>query len=500
MTEFELKFLIAPDRMAHLATELEMAKAPRQRLRARYVDTADGLLGAARLSLRIRQEGRSWVQTLKAPGASAVERLEHNVPRPGRWGADGPPLDLTLHDGTPAGEALRAALGKASGEAAPALSVVYEADIQRRIRVVQLGEAGTPGSAAVELALDRGHLLAQDRSAVVSELEFELKDGEPAALLAFAAQVQQRHGLWLSTVSKAARGERLAKGVVFGEPTRAESPRLRKKMPPAAVLRSTVAACLAQVLGNASEVAAGSREAEHVHQLRVGIRRLRTVLRELGDLAPGLDPAWETTLSASFAELGEFRDRDTVSQWAAAELQAAGAPPIVLPAPAGDPIDPVQTVRAPAFQALLLALLRFTLEAPATPPNEQPGSVKTMATRLARLHKQVERDGSRFDRLGEAEQHRVRKRLKRLRYLAELVGGLFDHDAVDRYLSQLRPAQDALGEHNDTWVALALYRSAAEQGVHPAWFAVGWLTARLPRTVRQSGKALAKVSSATRFW
>ena len=39
--------------------------------------------------------------------------------------------------------------------------------------------------------------------------------------------------------------------------------------------------CLEQVLVNASEIAAGSSDAEHVHQLRVGIRRLRTAMREL---------------------------------------------------------------------------------------------------------------------------------------------------------------------------------------------------------------------------
>ena len=58
----------------------------------------------------MRKEGRRWVQTLKGAGDGIWQRLEHEVPL--RVAAGVVPLaDPALHDGTPAGEALRAGAG-----------------------------------------------------------------------------------------------------------------------------------------------------------------------------------------------------------------------------------------------------------------------------------------------------------------------------------------------------------------------------------------------------
>ena len=74
---------------------------------------------------------------------------------------------------------------------------------------------------------------------------------------------------------------------------------------------------------------------------------------------------------------------------------------------------------------------------------------RAIESRLAKLHDKTMRDGRRFERLDPPRQHRVRKRLKRLRYLAEFTAPLHDRDALDAFLSKLRKAQDALGEYND---------------------------------------------------
>jgi CHAD domain-containing protein len=93
----------------------------------------------------------------------------------------------------------------------------------------------------------------------------------------------------------------------------------------------------------------------------------------------------------------------------------------------------------------------------------------------------------------------VRKRLKRLRYLGEFVAPLFGEHAVRRYLKALRPAQDALGTHNDAAVAMDAYRTAAKEDGR-AWFAVGWLAARQPQGAQACRAALDKVAQARRFW
>ncbi len=269
-----------------------------------------------------------------------------------------------------------------------------------------------------------------------------------------------------------------------------------------ALLRGVAASCLDQILGNAGEVAAGTAGADHVHQLRVGIRRLRSVLRELGALAPAaVDAAWEAPLVRVFRALGEVRDRDTAAAAVQQRLRAAGAPLVELPAPAAGTLpDPAQVVRGGDFQAVLLKLLEFTLARPGRGAPAHGAAARDLPRRrLRRLHRQVTGDGRRFESLEEDARHRVRKRLKRLRYLAESVAPLFGKAAVERYLKHLRPAQDALGAHNDAHVALALYRQAAEQDPK-AWFAVGWLQARQEASAAACRKALEEVAVAPRFW
>jgi CHAD domain-containing protein len=159
-------------------------------------------------------------------------------------------------------------------------------------------------------------------------------------------------------------------------------------------------------------------------------------------------------------------------------------------------------VRAPAFQAALVSLIGFTAtpaDDAATAQVDAAAVRQILQERLGKLHKQVVRDGKRFEELPAEEQHRTRKRLKRLRYLAEFVAPLFDKAEVKRYVASLVPAQDALGEFNDDMVALATYRDAAATDPH-AWFAVGWLTAQQPAAARACRKALRQLAKAKRFW
>ena len=110
MTEIELKFQVPAARREALGRAVATATARRIALRARYFDTADRRLGRAGLALRVRKEGRRWVQTLKGAGDGIWQRLEHEVPlrvAPGVM----PLADPALHDGTAAGDALRQALG-----------------------------------------------------------------------------------------------------------------------------------------------------------------------------------------------------------------------------------------------------------------------------------------------------------------------------------------------------------------------------------------------------
>jgi len=105
-----------------------------------------------------------------------------------------------------------------------------------------------------------------------------------------------------------------------------------------------------------------------------------------------------------------------------------------------------------------------------------------------------------FDKLDEPSRHAVRKRLKRLRYLAELVAPLYKERSVRRFLRALEPAQDALGHFMDLVVATSLAHEVVDGGDPRAWFNVGWLKAQQPAAVERCSKCLRGVVDAAPFW
>lgn len=505
MSELELKFRIPDAALASLRQALRSQGARRTRLQARYFDTEDGLLARHLVALRLRLEGRRWVQTLKAAGAGAVHRLEHEVRVPGSPSAV-PPLNLRLHDGSEAGDALQAAL-----QSRPDAELLEQhgTDITRLHCLVQ-----TSGGTVVEVALDTGQAMAGSLSVAITELELEHKGGPVGGLFEWADALVQHGGLWLCSITKAERGQRLAgqtqpsatpKPAPMPTPRparKAQGPRLAASADGATLLRTVLQATLTPVLAAASEVAEGDTAADTIHRLRVALRRLRTVLHELQPLSAAIVPAWDAALADSFALLGQTRDQQAVAAAVQPLLQAAGAPRLHWQADV--PVAPAVAVREGRFQATLLAILALAHAGPerfAALSSQQVMAL--LSARLHKLHGQVAREGRHFEALPIVQQHRVRKRVKRLRYLIDLTGGLWpergDKRSVKRFVQHLSAAQAALGAHNDVAVAAAAFRRDA--AAHPeAWFAAGWLQAHLAVTARRARKALVKVAEGHQFW
>lgn len=127
--------------------------------------------------------------------------------------------------------------------------------------------------ADTEAALDRGTVTAGPREAVICELELEHRSGPVEVLFDWPWRLVAQHAVEGRARRALARGEpaTAVKAEPVDMPAHANGATMLL-----AVLRNT----LAQVLPTASEVAEGSDDAEIIHQLRVGLRRLRTALRE----------------------------------------------------------------------------------------------------------------------------------------------------------------------------------------------------------------------------
>ena len=273
-----------------------------------------------------------------------------------------------------------------------------------------------------------------------------------------------------------------------------------RAMDGATTLRRVVGACLAQIRPNADAIALGSDDPEHVHQLRVGLRRLRSGVRGLDAFAGGLPRGWEDAVRPVFDALGESRDRHVRSTTLVPKLREAGA---AVPEPAGPPSrsDAAlgRLVRRAEFQRVLRALAAFA-DGPGTDAGGAAGEgLARLVSRLRRLSRQVSRGARHFDELPFERRHDVRKRLKRLRYLAEFAAPAFERSDVKAWLKKVSPAQEALGRHVDLVLAERHFAAAAVS--HPdAWLAVGWLRAKSERSARDARRALARLRDAKPFW
>lgn len=456
---------------------------------ALYFDTPDFDLAKKGVSLRLRREGPAWMQTLKAEGSSTVHRLEHNVAVRGK-GSAAPTLDLRRHDGTGPADVLRKVLGDDLEDGQ--LAMRYATDITRLVCDLRL-----PG-ATVEAAFDEGTIRSGERSTPVRELELEHKSGAIAALFELARLWQAYGNLVLDTRSKAARGVSLARDDGFGPPVKAHKPRVGADVGGTQFVRAVLRATLDQVLANASAVAAGSTDEEHIHQLRVGLRRLRTALRELAALDERIDDDWQKPLARTFSLLGDARDSVTAARAVQPLLELAGAPKLAWSTAAN--VDPVAVVQDTRFHAVLLDLLGCALEEEDGQRRRTPEDLRAfLAARLSKLHQRVGDAAQRFERLPLDDQHRERKRLKRLRYLAEFAGPLYDRGEVKRYLAHLEAAQDALGKHIDIAVAMERFRKDAAAD-SKALLAARYLEQYLGNTARLAHAALQEPARAHPFW
>ena len=527
MNEFELKFKIPAQSLPKIVAAVHAKKAQLQLLQACYFDTEDGALAKNGLTLRMRKEGNVWVQTAKQLTNNALERLEHNV-EIGRIQTNAvktnavkinavnikvldyktankltnlmPSIDLYRHADEKIGKLIMCALKVKLNRAIPTLVLLYKTDVQRlKFNVKHAGSL-------IEIALDQGMVISGGRSAALCELEIELKQGAPEHAVALARTWCAKYGLWLSIINKSMEGQRLHDGLSSSQKKQksvAGKPDLKSDANSQQMVKAVFQSCLNEILANASEIGAGkpfngdnhNQYAEHIHQMRVGIRRLRTAMRELNILVDGIDPAWEKPLIDTFRALGEHRDNDYLNLILQPQIVAAGGPAISTHVDVAKRLDASAVVRSKAFQDTLLCLIAYVNSryldglSPTDAENVAENATENyshkkvrnlLANRLNKLHEKIVKEGKKFLSLTGTQQHSVRKHFKRLRYLAEFSAPHFSMLEKKRtlvFITALKPVQDALGFYNDELVGLQTYRKLVATDKR-AWFGAGWLSAR----------------------
>jgi triphosphatase len=120
---------------------------------------------------------------------------------------------------------------------------------------------------------------------------------------------------------------------------------------------------------------------------------------------------------------------------------------------------------------------------------------KALAKRCKQLRK---RGGKTCERTPE-ELHRVRVAAKKLRYLCEYFGTMYDKDAAKKYSAQLAAVQEILGVLNDAAVAQKLLNdiSARERA---KGIVLGWQEGRIVCELEKLGDAWKAFRKSEPFW
>lgn len=444
--ETELKLRLTPSGAARLLRHPLLAATPprRRRLLNTYYDTPALELLGRRMALRHRRQGRDWLLTVKT-----AEPASGGLARRSEWEAPVAPgrFDFTHIDD----DALRRWLEKR----ALGLEAAFTTDFTRLAWIVE----PAPGT-RIEVALDRGSIRSGERQEALVELELELLEGEEASLFALARELAgalgPRQALHPAAASKAERGYALFTGRA-SPPVKARPAPLDPGLAPHQAFRSAALECLGHLQANEAGACLGE-DPEYLHQARVAIRRLRSLLKLF---APALPREFLTAWAPPWRQLGQLlgdvRNWDVFLQDTLPPLSAA-FPQAAEPARLGRLGQSRrrtaqqlarQTLESVAYSRLLLEFSAALFALESEDPADAPALPGFAAQRLARRARQARRLAKALASLDGAGRHRLRLAFKKLRYAIEFLAPPAASRHARRYQQSLAHLQELLGEIND---------------------------------------------------
>jgi inorganic triphosphatase YgiF len=476
------------------------ASAGRSKLVSTYYDTEDRALARQGSVLRVRRRNGHYIQTVKSAGVPGSTPLAR-----GEW-------EDTIAGERPdplAGESGRFLTSDIADRVAP----VFRTEVTRLVTDLE----PAPGT-RIEAAIDRGTIRAPGRKPGerISEIELELKSGPITALYDVALRLLAEAPVRLEWRSKAERGYRLAHGHPITQAARADPLALDPTLSAEDALQRIGRACLEQILRNEAAIFAGRTEG--VHQMRVAVRRLRAVLSAFKKMLPPEQRRWASAELRWLADaLGEARNfdvfesalirpaREALPDVAALRVLSAAARRRRHAAYAAAR----QAIRSPRYTALLLGLMRWFdgrgwRDGEAAGPLEQP-IADVGPPLLDKLRRAAKRRGKGFARQSAEERHKLRIALKKLRYTSELLSGLYDAQAVEKFTARLKRLQDDLGDSNDVRAAQDIVPELA-RGRDGATIAragkivLAWHHRRLVARQSKTKKYLRRLLAAEPFW
>ena len=428
---------------------LVRGKAKTRRLRSIYFDTRGLSLQGNGMTLRVRSDGHGHVQTIKTimPGGAGIERGEWEIPIAG----DRPDPKQLRYVGA------RLQFKKRGKNA---LRPLFETRVRRRTITLEVG------GSEMELALDRGHIAARGRRQPVHEIELELKKGRKSDLLKLGARLAQAlsldYGLW----AKAERGFALRAGTV-NAPRIAEPFSLDPALPPREARRAIGFSCLRHFAGNRNAVL--KHDSEGLHQMRVGLRRLRIAISFFPE-ARARKGAWmDRELKWLIDRLTPARDFDVFFQEdliprCDADPSNAGLRQlrmVALKRRREEFSKVAAIIKGARNRKLILGTALWLAQEEVS--GGKARSLRQLAhARLHHLDHPIRKDIAALGQLDTRRRHKLRIKVKKLRYAVEFFESLYagkkNKARLQRFKKALKELQDGLGALNDIAVHRILMR------------------------------------------
>lgn len=310
------------------------------------------------------------------------------------------------------------------------------------------------------------------------ELELELVDGAPSKLLErLAGRMRAAGAQPVDQMPKVVR----ALGPPALAPWDLAPPKLGPHPTTAELITAGLVASAARLVDHIAVVVL-DEDPEGTHQARVGIRRLRSDQRTARSLLdPDVVRPLRDELRWLMGHLGEVRDLDVLLGRLRADLGSLDLvdrerAAVVLAAAADDRAVAYDRLRVALRTPRCAALLQDTAQVATAPPftgrrPRRPAS--EVVPRLVRkplrsLRREVEKQG---DAPGDEGLHRLRIKLKRVRYAAELATPVAGKQA-SRAAHGLAGVQDVLGDHHDACTASERLQALGDRtGPGGAWAA-----------------------------
>ena len=475
-----------------------------------YFDTDKHKLRRHGLTLRVRRTGDRRVQTIKAVAdGKFLERDEWEAEIP----SDTP--DLSLARGTPLEPLLSRKLRRR-------LKPVFETKVRRR------SSSLSDETRAVMLTLDKGRVDTGERSQPLCEIELELKRGARETLFELAREVVDALPAQLAVASKAERGYALIDGA-DGAPAKAVSVDLHRDMDARDGFRAIARSCLKQIVANVPALRAD--DPEGVHQMRVGLRRLRAAMSLFGDILGDRETAAiKRELKWLTQELAESRQLEVLIRRVVAPAKRRQTPASGLSSFARDidrqraqALDRAQgAVGSVRFRRLLVEVAAWIETGQWALPQDglirgraEMPVVEFAAGELNRRWRKLRKKCKTLQKLSPRRRHKLRIQDKKLRYASEFFASLFPGRKAARrrnaLLTRLERLQDGLGDLNDIVVHEGLMAASIrpdDGGKRPASrkraFAAGVLAgredARFDAVMVRACKACAALAKTRTFW